>query len=397
MRSRNWFGEALSIGALNFRNAWARPMLPAIMVIGFLAVVLVMVTVLSIGQGLSNTFGHTGSKDVALVLSSGAYSESTSHISQTTVQAVGSQPGVAQGSGGPLISPEFVTTASVPKQGSNVRGNIVLRGVTDNAFRIHKQVHIIQGRRFKPGVHEVIVGRQAAKEYQDLDLGDTLHNGNVNWKVVGIFAANGSLHESEVWTDAAGLQTAFHMGNNYSDVYAKLTAPAAFKAFQAAVKKDPRLNVEAQTEKHYFAQYAKSYQSIITTAGMALAILMALGAIIGAINLMYTSLSTRIGEMATLRAVGFRRLPVLTAMLWEGLMFGFIGGILGCAIAYFAFNGYQAATAMTGLTQVAFQFAVTPALLAAGIIFALIMGFIGGLFPAIRAARLPLAKALRET
>lgn len=397
MNGRHWIFEALAIVGLDLRNIRAQPLLPAITVAGFLAVVLVMVLVLSVGRGLGRTFSHTGSADVAMVVSSGAYSESESHLDEGMVRAVASQPGVAQTRHGPLVSPEFITSVSVPKQGTGVAAEVVMRGVTANAFAVHRQVRLIAGRRFRPGAHEAIVGLQAAREYQGLQPGDTIHSGSDSWTVVGLFAAGGGLRESEIWTDAAGLLTAFHMGNTYSDVYVRLASPAAIGAFRAAVNKDPRLDVSVQTEQQYFAQLAASYSRIVTIAGMSFAILMALGAMAGAANLMLTGLKARRREMATLRAMGFRRLPVCCALLLEAMVFSLIGGSGGCAIAYALFDGYQAGTTMgNGFSQIAFQFAVTPALMAGGIAFALIMGLIGGIFPAVRAARLPLAKALRQ-
>lgn len=396
MRGASWLRETWIVLALGFRNAFVRPMLPVIVIIGFVAVVLVLVSVLSIGRGLSNTYANTGSPDVAMVLSSGSFSEGVSHLTEADVQALGSEAGVAQTARGPVVSPELVTTVEIPKRGSDVLSNVIMRGVTAAAFRVHSKLHIIAGRMFTPGIHEIIVGRQAAREYQSLALGSKLRSGNDTWTVVGIFAAGGSVHESEIWTDVAGLQTAFHMGDNYSSAYVKLVSPPAYAAFSTAVKKDPRLKVQVYREKDFYSDFGAGASQIISIAGVAIAILMALGAIIGAVNLMYTHLAARIGEMAMLRAVGFRRIAVLDAVLLEGLVFGLIGGVVGGGIAYLVFNGYQAGTIVGAVTQVDFQFAVTGGLLIGGIVFALIMGFIGGLFPAVRAARLPVAKALRE-
>ncbi|MGB9428837.1 MAG: ABC transporter permease [Gammaproteobacteria bacterium] len=395
---KNWLTEAVALSILNLRIARGRPMIPLIMVVGFMVVVLVMILVLSLGQGLSRTFAQTGSADVAIVISSGAYSEPESHFDEEQVRAIGTQPGVMHTASGALISPEFVTSVSLPKQGSYVEADVVMRGVTSSAFQVHGQIHIVAGRLFDPGVHEVIVGQQAAREYQGLQLGDTIRSDNNTWKVVGIFTAGGGLRESEIWTDVAGLQAAFHMGNSYSDAYVELNSPAALKAFESAIKRDPRLDVEVFSENRYFAQMAESYTKIIDTLGIAFAVLMGLGAIIGAVNLMFASLGTRMRETAILRALGFYGSSTTLSILMEMMYYGLIGGIVAGLIGYLLFNGYQAGTTMgNGFSQVAFQFVVTPGLLIAGIVFALIMGFIGGLFPAIRAARLPVAKALRET
>jgi len=382
---------------LNLRSAGKRPVIPLIMILGFMAVVLVMILVLSLGLGLSRTFTHTGSADVAIVMSSGAYSEPESHFDEDQVRAIASQPGVVQTAHGALISPEFVTSVSLPKQGSDVDADVVMRGVTANAFRVHAQIHIIAGRLFNPGLHEVIVGRQAAQEYQDLQLGDSIRSDNNTWKVVGIFTADGGLRESEIWTDVAGLQAAFHVGDSYSDVYVKLTSPEVIKVFESGIKRDPRLDVAVFSENRYFAQIAENYSKIVNNLGIPFAVLMGLGAIVGAVNLMFASLGTRIRETALFRALGFSSLSTTLAMLLEVMVYGLIGGIAAGLIGYLLFDGYQAGTTMgNGFSQVAFQFVVTPGLLMAGLAFALIMGFLGGLFPTIRAARVPVAKALRE-
>lgn len=388
--------EFKAVLALGLRNAVVRPLLPVIVVVGFLAVVLVMVSVFSIGRGLRNTYADTGSPDVAMTLSDGSRVESQSSLSAAEVRALASEPGVAQGVNGPLVSPELVTSIELPKRGSGVVSDVVLRGVTPTAFQIHPKVHVIAGRMYKPGVNEVIVGRQAAREYRGLGVGSVLRSGGVDWTVTGIFAADGNIHESEIWTDLPGLQGALHEANHYSAMYLKMDSPQSYAAFTAAVKKDPRLAVQLQTEKSHYADIASGVSSLFHTTGLAIGVLMALGVVIGAINLMYVNLASRIRDMATLRALGFRRLSVLFSVLCEGLIFGLIGGVTGGLIAYAVFNGYQAGTIFVGPTQVDFQFAVSAGLLIAGIVFALIMGFIGGLFPAIRAARMPVARALRE-
>ncbi|HET6725478.1 MAG TPA: ABC transporter permease [Gammaproteobacteria bacterium] len=390
------WGESFTLFKLNLRSALSRPFLPMIVIVGFFAVVLVLVSVLSIGKGLGQAFGRADATDVAMVMANGAFSESQSHLDDASIKALASQPGVAQGANGPLVSPENLTTVIVPKRGSGIDSNVILRGVNADAFDVHGKIQIVAGRRFKTGVNEVIVGRQAVREYQNLNIGDTVRIGKGDWKVVGIFTAGGNLRESEIWTDARHLQDALNMGNTYSDAWVKLSSPAAFEKFEKSATKDPRLNVQVKTEKDYYSKLANGATGIVSVVGYAIGILMALGAIIGAINLLYTNLAARLGEMATLRAVGYRRSPVLAATLLEALTFALIGGILGGGIAFAVFDGYQAGTLAGGLQQVAFQFAVTPGLLVGGIIVALIMGFIGGLFPAIRAARLPITRALRE-
>ncbi|MGH8278773.1 MAG: ABC transporter permease [Gammaproteobacteria bacterium] len=393
MKGWREFTAALALGV---RHALVRPLLPVIVIIGFFAVVLVMVSVLSIGQGLRNTYANSGSADVAMALADGSLTESQSGLSVAEIQALAAEPGVAQGASGPLVSPELVTTIELPKRGSGAVSDVVLRGVLPAAFQIHPKVQVIAGKMYQAGVNQVIVGRQAAREYRGLSVGSVIRTDGIAWTVTGVFAADGDIHESEIWTDLPGLQSALHEANHYSSMYLKMASPQAYATFAKAVKNNPRLAVQIQTEKSYYAGFAAGVSNLFRTVGFAIAVLMALGVVIGAINLMYVNLAARLRDVATLRAVGFRRAPVLCAQLCEGLMYGLIGGVAGGLIAYAAFNGYQAGTLLGGPTQVDFEFTVNAGLLTTGIVFALIMGFIGGLFPAMRAARLPVAEALRE-
>ena len=259
------------------------------------------------------------------------------------------------------------------------------------------EVEIIQGRNFQPGRNEVIVGKAAAAEFAGLDLGSQLRWGESEWTVVGIFAADGALSESEIWCDVGVLQPAYRRGSTFQSVYAKLESPEAFDRFKDALTTDPRLEVKVVRETDYYAEQSQLLYNIITGLGFGIAGLMGLGAIFGALNTMYTAVSARTREIATLRALGFQSGPVVVSVLAESLLLALIGGAVGAAAAYFVLNGYQAATMnWASFSQVAFSFAVTPRLLAQALAFALLMGLIGGLFPAIRAARLPVATALRE-
>ncbi|MGH8202317.1 MAG: ABC transporter permease [Steroidobacteraceae bacterium] len=398
MWRQSWLCETGSLLGLGLRNVLARPLLPVIMTVGFLAVVLVVVSVLSIGRGLNRTYASTGEPDVAIAISEGSLVESQSGLSDSEVRALASQPGVARGAAGPLLSPELVDTVELPKRRSGVVSDVALRGVTPAGYQLHPTVHLTAGRMYRSGVREVIVGRQAVGEYRGLGVGATLHAGGVRWLVTGIFAADGDIHESEIWTDLPVLQDALRQPDSYSSVYLKMSSPASYTAFAAAAARDPRLAVQVQTETSFYADIASGVTDSFLGVASAIAILMAVGAVVGAINLMYVSLAARRRDIATLRAVGFRRLSVLSAVLCEGLILGLVGGVIGGAIAYLVFDGHQAGTIFgDGHTQVDFQFSVTAALLGGGIVFALLMGLIGGLLPAIRAARLPVARALRDS
>jgi putative ABC transport system permease protein len=394
MWRQSWLRETGSLLGLGLRNVLARPLLPVIMTVGFLAVVLVVVSVLAIGRGLNRTYASSGEPDVAIAISEGSLVESQSGLSDSEVRALASEPGVVRGA----VSPELVDTVELPKRRGGVVSDVALRGVTPAGFQLHPTVHLTAGRMYRSGVREVVVGRQAAGEYRGLGLGATLHAGGVEWLVTGVFAADGDIHESEIWADLPVLQDALRQPDSYSSVYLKMSSPAGYTAFAAAAARDPRLAVQVQTETSFYANIASAVTDSFLGVASAIAILMAVGAVVGAINLMYVSLAARRRDIATLRAVGFRRLPVLCAVLCEGLILGLMGGVVGGAIAYLVFDGHQAGTIFgDGHTQVDFQFSVTTALLSGGILFALLMGLIGGLLPAIRAARLPVARALRDS
>ena len=272
-----------------------------------------------------------------------------------------------------------------------------MRGVQATAFKVHDSVAIIEGRNFVPGKNELIVGRSAQKQFSNLAVGSSIRFGQTEWHVVGAFSAGGGLAESELWCDAKILQAAYRRGNSYQTIRAKINSADILPTLQAAISADPKLTLDVKLETEYLAEQSAPLSKFITGVGYPLAILMALGAIFGAINTMYTSVSTRTREIATLRALGFGAFSVAFSTLIESLVLAIIGGVIGSVIVYFLFNGYTVSTLnFASFSQVVFDFAVTPSLIKQGVIMATIIGFIGGLFPAIRAARLPVATALRE-
>ena len=286
--------------------------------------------------------------------------------------------------------------ADVPKRSTGTDANVPFRGVLPEAFDVRRDLSIVEGRRFEPGRNEIIVGRAAVREF-DLKLGSTVQWGENRWDIVGVFEADGSASESEIWADARVLQPAYRRGNSYQSVRAKLESVAAFDKFKDALTTDPRLKVKVVRETDYYAQQSTILHSIITNIGYGIAILMGIGAVFGAINTMYSAVATRTREIATLRALGFGASAVMVSVLAEALLLSLIGGVIGGALAYLAFDGFTTATMnFQSFSQVAFAFAVTPALLIQGIASAAVMGLLGGLFPAIRAARLPIVTALRE-
>jgi putative ABC transport system permease protein len=274
---------------------------------------------------------------------------------------------------------------------------VPLRGVEPAATEVRQEVRVVEGRMFQFGTNEAIVGRAASRQFSGADLGSEIRSGELTLKIVGIFTAEGSVSETEIWADGRILQGVYRRGNSYQLVLARLDSPASFDTFKNWLTTNPQLNVQVRHEDEYYAAQSTTMTALIRGVGYTIAALMGIGAIFGAILTMYTAVATRTREIATLRALGFNTMSVLVSVLTESLALAAIGGCAGGSLAYLAFNGYQTATMnFQTFSQVAFAFAVTPALLVQGVSYALMMGFVGGLLPAVRAARLPISSALRE-
>jgi putative ABC transport system permease protein len=321
----------------------------------------------------------------------------TSGFSGEDARLITEAPGVEHGPGGVHASPELFVIIAVPLKRSGTDANVPLRGLSPIALNVRPQVRINEGRMFQPGTSEIVVGRAASRQFSGLSVGSTVRSGKTSWQVVGIFDADGSVAESELWCDARVLQSLYQRGNSYQSVYLRLDSADSLPKLKDALTTDPRLNVTVIREPDYYAQQSQVLQSIIRTIGTGIAVLMGLGAIFGAVNTMYSAVAGRTREIATLRALGFGRSPVVVSVLVESLVLSLIGGAIGGLLAWAAFDGYQTATMnWQSFSQVAFAFAVTPALLMQGLTYAAIMGLFGGLLPAIRAARLPVVTALRQ-
>jgi len=392
-----WLTQIVVVVTLNLRTVWQRRGASLAAVVGVAGTVAVMVAVLSIAEGFRATLAETGSADTALVLRSGNDSELGSALALETTKIIADAPGVLRGPEGPVASAELYVTVDVPKRSTGTVANVPLRGVQPAAFDLREKVRIVEGRRFRPGTNEIIVGTGAAAEFDGLDLGKTHRWGENEWTVVGLFSAEGTASESELWCDAKVLQPAYRRGSFFQSVYARLESEEAFDGFKDALTTDPRLNVKVVRESAYFASQSETLNAVIFGLGIPLVGLMAVGAIFGALNTMYSAVASRTREIATLRALGFGGVPVVISVLIESTMLAFVGGAIGALGAYLAFNGFRAATLnWQSFTQVVFAFRVTPALMIAGLVVSLALGFLGGLFPAIRAARLQIATALRE-
>lgn len=395
MNPIRWLYQLITVCTLNLNNLKGRLDSSIVAVIGFTGVVMVFVAVFAIRDGFDATLRETGSPDVAIVMRGGAGAEVNSVLSGNDAKLVAQAPGIEMAADGPLASMELLAQLSLPKIATGLDNNVPFRGVDSNAFLVHDKVHIIAGRAFRPGLNEVIVGIRAAHEYQGLALGDTIHSGPYNWNVVGIFD-DGGMYASEIWGDLTVMQAAYKRGSSVESVYAKLASPTAFQKFKDELTSNPQLNVSVERESDFYAEQSRNMSNFITGAGAFIAFLMGIGAIFGAVNTMYNSVSNRAAEIATLRAIGFGRSPVLLSVLVEGMLLGLVGGVVGGLLAYVLFNGIETSTMGANFAQIAFQFRVTPHLLLQSTVYALLMGLLGGLLPGIRAVRMPIASSLRQ-
>ena len=389
--------QVLTMIALTLRTVPQRAGSSLVAVTGVAGVVVVFVAVLSIAEGFRAALAGAGSPDTAIVMRGGSDTELSSVLPLDSTRVIKDAPGVRRATGGVVASAELFVVVDVPKRSTGSPANVPLRGVEPAAFGVRDEVRIVEGRAFRPGTNEIIVGRSAAAQFAGIDLGTTQRWGESAWEVVGIFEAGGTIAESEIWCDARILQPAYRRGDSFQSVYARLESADAFDAFRDALTADPRLDVMVEREEDYYLGQTQAVTAIITGIGAVIAFLMGIGAVFGAINTMYTAVAARTREIATLRALGFSGGPVVVSVMAESVALAVAGGLLGGLLAYAGFNGYQTATLnWQTFSQVAFAFRVTPALLVQGIVWAVVMGFFGGLFPAVRAARLPVATALRE-
>ena len=387
----------IAVTTLSLRTLPQRAGASAVAVVGVAGVVLVFVAVLSIAEGFRGALAGAGSPDTAIVMRGGSDSELSSALPLADTRIIKDAAGVRRSAAGPVASAELFVVVDVPKRSTGTVANVPLRGVEPAAFSVREEVRLVEGRIFRPGTNEIIVGRMATSQFVGLELGSIQRWGESTWEVVGIFEADGTLAESEIWCDARVLQPAYRRGDSFQSVLARLESPDVFDRFRDALTTDPRLDVLVEREDVYYRGQSDLVHALITGLGTVIAVLMGIGAVFGAINTMYSAVASRTREIATLRALGFSSVSVVVSVLIESALLSLIGGILGGAIAYAAFHGYQTATLnWQTFSQVSFAFDVTPALLVQGGLYALVMGFVGGVFPAVRAARLPIVTALRE-
>ncbi|GAB3787207.1 ABC transporter permease [Dyella agri] len=370
----------------------------SVVVIGIAGVVAVLVSLLAMGTGYQQTLSMSGSADSAIVVRGGSDSEVSSVLDNASTTVIAQAAGVARDAAGkPIASPELVVAANLPlSDGSGDEGSVQMRGIGDEAWAVRPEVKIVAGRKFKPGLRELVVGKGAQNQFAGLTPGHDIKLGNQAWTVVGVFES-GSAMDSELWADANVVADTYRRGSSRTSVFVRLTNAAAFDTFKAALAGDPRLQVDATTTLDYFRKQSEGVTKAITIIGIVVGVIMGIGAVFGALNTMFATVATRAREIATLRAIGFRGLPVVVAVMLETMLLALLGGIIGGLLAWLVFNGYSASTLAQGTVgTVNFKLAVTPALLWTGLKWALAIGFVGGLFPAVRAARLPVTTALRE-
>jgi putative ABC transport system permease protein len=389
------FTQVREIVLMNLRSIPQRLGASFVIVIGIGGVVGVLVAMLSMSSGLTKTLSATGQPDRAVILRGGSQgSELASFMDRASATLIKQDPAILRAPDGlPMASGEIIVITEVPRPGDTIGANVSLRGVEAKGFLMRPEVKLVEGRRFRPGLRELIVGDGAYRQFQGLDVGQSLRFRGQAWTIVGRFKS-GDAHDSEIWTDVETAQSAFRR-TGVSSVLVKLTSPDAFEPLKARLTSNPQLNVDVRTERDFFSAQSAGLVTAIGFVTTVVGVIMAFGALFGALNTMFSAVSARTAEIGTLRALGFGALPVVASVMAEAMVLSLLGGLLGAGIAFALFNGYSVSTLGSGFTQVAFNFAVTPGLVLRGLSWALAIGFIGGLWPALRAARLPVTEALR--
>ncbi|MFH1175837.1 MAG: FtsX-like permease family protein [Acidobacteriota bacterium] len=381
----------------NVRSARARWSSAIVAVLGIAGTVGVFVAMLALARGFRATLVSSGLAQNAIVLRAGATTEMYSSLSLDQVKVIEDAPGVERGAAGPLVSAEVVVVAAFPLKQTGTDANVQVRGVSSRVLDVRSNVKVVAGRFFQPGLAELVVGRNVATAYAGFELGSTVLFGGGTWKVVGVFDAGGSAFDSEPWCDANVLNQVYQRPQNlFQSATVHLTSPDAFTKFKDALTSDPRLTVEAEREVAYYNRQSQLLSRMILVLGTLVSLIMGIGAVFGALNTMYSAVAERKREIATLRALGFGGASVVLSFVVESLLIAFVGGVVGC-LAVLPVNGLTTGTInWQTFSHLAFAFRITPGLLVYGLVFALLMGLVGGVPPALRAARRPVASALRE-
>ncbi len=356
-------------------------------------VVAVLLAFLAMANGFQTTVKNSGSDALGIGLRAGSQAELNSGLSNEQVKLIVEAPGIKRNADGPISSAELYVVVGGVRKSTGLEANLSLRGIELDGVALRPGVEIMEGRMFTPGKNEIVVGRAVWRDYENFEIGDEIRLGTANWRVVGIFSANGGVYESEIWTDVRTVQTQFNRGNTYQVVRFALETPGDVEKIQAYSDNNPQLNFDISTEKEYFSEQAEGIFNIIFYIGWPLAIIMALGALAGALNTMYTSVSQRTQEIATLRAIGFTGLSAFIGTMVESLLLAILGGVLGTGAAFLFFDGMQGSTLGSSFTQIVFDFQMSRESLVSGMQIAVLIGLVGGFFPALKAARIPVVKA----
>lgn len=392
-----WLTQTVALAWLNLRSLPRRPGTAAVAMSGIAALTGVFAGVLSMASGFEKTMEGSGQEDVALVLRSGSTAELNSSFSGEQADVIRYAPGISRDAAGePEVSSELFWIVNAVGKSSGTEANVALRGIQPSGYGLRKNYRLAEGREFTPGRFELIVGRGARNQFLGLEPGQTIRFGKTEWLVTGVFEAGGSVFESELWCDVNVLQSAYQLGSGFQVVRARVEGADGRSRLEEALAGDQRLAVDVWSEKQFYSEQAENIIVLIRWIGIPISALMAIGAVFAALNAMYASIAARARELATLRALGFGSFPTALATLMESVALAFLGGVLGCTIAWLALNGFQASTLAASFSQVVFNFAVTPDLLAQGVAAALVVGLVGGVFPAIRAATARVTVALRE-
>ncbi|MCG8505810.1 MAG: ABC transporter permease [Sphingomonadales bacterium] len=386
------------IGALtsmNLRSLPQRIWISAAAVFAIAVVVAVLLAFLSMANGFRVTVQGSGSPENAIVMRANSSAELNSVVSRDQANLIEEAPGIRRENGQPLVSSELYVVVDGIKRTTGTEVNIPLRGIALKGAELREGVEIIEGRMFESGRNELVVGAGVLREFAGFELGREMTFGKTRWKVVGVFSAAGSVFDSELWADARVVQSLFQRGSSFQTVRVRLESPESVEELRAYVDADPRLQLDVKTEQQYFSEQSSQTSDLILFLGWPLGVLMALGALAGALNTMYTSVAARARDVATLRAIGFGGIPTFVSTLAESLLLAVLGGLIGSVAAYLLFDGLSASTLGGSFTQVVFAFELSPAVILNGTVLALIIGFIGGFFPAWRAARLPVTTAFQ--
>jgi putative ABC transport system permease protein len=387
--------QTVAVTTINLKSIPRRVLLSLSTVVAVTLVVMVLLAFLAMANGFQRTIAGSGSDDIGIVMRAGSQSEINSTLTRDQVRLIEDGPGIARGADGkPLVSPELYLVVDGIKHTTGTKANLPLRGIGEQGFALRSRFVLTAGRMFNRGANEIVVGKALLREFDGFDIGSTVAFGTTRWTVVGVFEADGSVFESEIWADLPVVQSLFKRDNYFQTVRVRLDGPAALDALKRYNDSDPRLKLDVASEAAYFADQSSQTTDLIQKLGWPLAIAMAFGALAGALNTMYSSVAARATEIATLRAIGFGGFSAFAGTLIESLALAAIGGVIGAALTYAFFDGLSASTLGGNFTQVVFSFKLSPALVGEGVVLALVVGLIGGVFPALRAARMPIVAGL---